>query len=104
LQDAENRSAVELAARSGHVDIVVKILDCSCKHSEKKMSALHLATLSNLEHLVELLLHLPGISADIADLDGLTPLHWAASKGWPIFSTLKKLISKSSLFLSCSVR
>lgn len=82
MQDAdENMTPAELAAGNGHVRIVERILESSSAQSEKKMTALHLATQGNFEQLVGQLLALPDISPNVADADGLTPLHWAATKG-----------------------
>eukprot|EP00884_Botryococcus_braunii_P014655 jgi/Botrbrau1/23190/Bobra.0041s0037.2 len=81
MRDAENHSAVKLAARSGHLNIVLRILESTSSQPEKKTSALHLATQDDMEDVVEDLLLHPEISPNIQDAEGLTPLHWAASKG-----------------------
>lgn len=83
MQDAEGLTPAELAAGNGHVRIVERILESASPQGEKKMTALHLATQGNFEHLVGQLLELPDTSPSVADADGLTPLHWAATKGWP---------------------
>lgn len=84
----ENNSAAKLAARNGHLDIVAKLLESTSNQSEKKMSALHLATQNDMLDVVEDLLKHPDISPDVQDSEGLTPLHWAAGKGWLSFSQL----------------
>ena len=87
LQDADGLTAAQLAADNGNHDVVAKILDSARNKDEKGYTALHLATQHCMTDLVRLLLQTPGCEVSPRDVDGLTPLHWAASKGaaaaWP---------------------
>ncbi|BDA43432.1 probable serine/threonine-protein phosphatase 6 regulatory ankyrin repeat subunit [Coccomyxa sp. Obi] len=80
--DKAGASAVALAAVGAHVECVAHILDSTATATERGLTALHLAVQDGLELLVTQLLLLPGATPDSRDKDGLTPLHWAASRGF----------------------
>ena len=82
LQDGAGRTAVQVASAAGHVEVVALILDAPGRtQTAKGLTALHLAVQQGRDALVADLLKLPGITPDARDADGLTALHWAASKG-----------------------
>lgn len=85
-------TAAQLAADNGNHDVVAKILDSARNKDEKGYTALHLATQHCMMDLVRQLLQTPGCEVSPRDVDGLTPLHWAASKGaaaaWPLAALL----------------
>ncbi|KAK9831130.1 hypothetical protein WJX74_004458 [Apatococcus lobatus] len=79
--DRNGNSPAQLAAAEGHISVVARILDSGRQGEEKGLSALHLATQAGVIPLVRQLLALPHCDRNAQDADGLTPLHWAASKG-----------------------
>ena len=81
LQDSRGMTAAHAAAARGHVAVVAFLLDARRLLSQKGFSALQLAVQNSMPALVSQLLALPGCQVDAPDVDGLTSLHWAASKG-----------------------
>ena len=81
VQDRNGNSPAQLAAAEGHISVVARILDSGRQGEDKGLSALHLATQAGVIPLVRQLLALPHCDRNAQDADGLTPLHWAASKG-----------------------
>ncbi|KAK9867354.1 hypothetical protein WJX84_001740, partial [Apatococcus fuscideae] len=79
--DRNGNSPAQLAAAEGHISVVARILDSGRTGEDKGLSALHLATQAGVIPLVRQLLALPHCDRNAQDADGLTPLHWAASKG-----------------------
>ena len=65
------------------MEVVGRILDGSRMQTQKGFSALHLAVQNGLDRLVQQLLALPNSAPDARDVDGATPLHWAAAHGMP---------------------
>ena len=57
------------------------VLDGARNSASKGLTAVHLAVQQGCDSLVNDLLRLPGLAPDARDADGLTALHWAASKG-----------------------
>ena len=57
------------------------VLDGARNSASKGLTAVHLAVQQGCDSLVSDLLRLPGLVPDARDADGLTALHWAASKG-----------------------
>ena len=57
------------------------VLDGARNSASKGLTAVHLAVQQGCDSLVADLLRLPGLAPDARDADGLTSLHWAASKG-----------------------
>ena len=90
VQDRNGNSPAQLAAAEGHISVVARILDSGRQGEDKGLSALHLATQAGVIPLVRQLLALPHCDRNAQDADGLTPLHWAASKG-----------ARSQFHLSC---
>lgn len=80
-QDAAGRTAVQVAAAAGHVEVVALVLESGQAQSGKGLTALHLAVQQGRDALVGDLLKLSGVVPNARDSDGLTALHWAASKG-----------------------
>lgn len=80
-QDGAGATAAQLAAASGHVEVVARLLDAANARSDKGLSALHLAAQAGSQPLVQALLALPVLDVNGRDSDGMTALHWAASKG-----------------------
>lgn len=72
---------MQVAAGQGHLEVVAIMLDNSRSQTGKGLTALHLAVTQGREPLVADLLKLPSVAVDAKDSDGLTALHWAASKG-----------------------
>ena len=81
IQDAQGFTALQLAAQNRHVETVAKLLDSAGTKEEKGYTALHLAVQVGNGDLVRQLLALPTCDPAAKDVDGLTALHWAASKG-----------------------
>lgn len=65
------------------METVAKLLDSAGTKEEKGYTALHLAVQAGNSDLVRQLLALPACDPSAKDVDGLTALHWAASKGEP---------------------
>ena len=63
------------------METVAKLLDSAGTKEEKGYTALHLAVQAGNSDLVRQLLPLPACDPSAKDVDGLTALHWAASKG-----------------------
>lgn len=63
------------------METVAKLLDSAGTKEEKGYTALHLAVQAGSADLVRQLLALPACDPSAKDVDGLTALHWAASKG-----------------------
>ena len=63
------------------METVAKLLDSAGTKEEKGYTALHLAVQAGNSDLVRQLLALPACDPSAKDVDGLTALHWAASKG-----------------------
>lgn len=63
------------------METVAKLLDSAGTKEEKGYTALHLAVQVGNMDLVRQLLALPTCDPAAKDVDGLTALHWAASKG-----------------------
>ena len=63
------------------METVAKLLDSAGTKEEKGYTALHLAVQAGNSELVRQLLPLPACDPSAKDVDGLTALHWAASKG-----------------------
>ena len=63
------------------METVAKLLDSAGTKEEKADAALHLAVQAGNADLVRQLLALPACDPSAKDVDGLTALHWAASKG-----------------------
>lgn len=63
------------------METVAKLLDSAGTKEEKGYTALHLAVQAGNSDLVRQLLPLPACDPSAKDIDGLTALHWAASKG-----------------------
>lgn len=61
--------------------VVAMVLDGARNSASKGLTAVHLAVQQGCDSLVNDLLRLPGLAPDARDADGLTALHWAASKG-----------------------
>ncbi len=80
-QDSKGFTALQLAAKNRHVETVAKLLDSAGTKEEKGYTALHLAVQAGNSDLVRQLLALPACDPSAKDVDGLTALHWAASKG-----------------------
>ena len=76
-------TALQLAAKNCHMEAVAKLLDSAGTKEEKGYTALHLAVQAANSDLVRQLLALPACDPSAKDVDGLTALHWAASKGEP---------------------
>ena len=74
-------TALQLAAKNRHMETVAKLLDSAGTKEEKGYTALHLAVQAGNSDLVRQLLALPACDPSAKDVDGLTALHWAASKG-----------------------
>lgn len=83
LQDSKGLTALQLAAKHRHMETVAKLLDSAGTKEEKGYTALHLAVQAGNSDLVRQLLALPACDPSAKDVDGLTALHWAASKGEP---------------------
>ena len=81
MQDGAGRTAVQVAAAAGHVEVVALVLDSGRLQAGKGLTALHLAVQQGRDDLIGDLLKLPGVAPDTRDSDGLSALHWAASKG-----------------------
>lgn len=81
MQDSKGFTALQLAAKNRHVETVAKLLDSAGTKEEKGYTALHLAVQAGNSDLVRQLLALPACDPSAKDVDGLTALHWAASKG-----------------------
>ena len=81
MQDGQGFTALQLAAQNRHVETVAKLLDSAGTKEEKGYTALHLAVQAGNADLVRQLLALPTCDPAAKDIDGLTALHWAASKG-----------------------
>ena len=81
VQDGQGFTALQLAAQNRHVETVAKLLDSAGTKEEKGYTALHLAVQAGNADLVRQLLALPTCHPAAKDIDGLTALHWAASKG-----------------------
>ena len=64
-----------------HEQVVAMVLDGARNSASKGLTAVHLAVQQGCDSLVADLLRLPGLAPDTRDADGLTALHWAASKG-----------------------
>ena len=92
------------------METVAKLLDSAGTKEEKGYTALHLAVQAGNSDLVRQLLPLPACDPSAKDVDGLTALHWAASKGelhslQPLIKTVLIRLSKEALELSyCSLR
>ncbi len=82
-QDADGATAAQLAAAGGHVEVVARLLDAGNSRGDKGLTALHLAAQAGSQPLVTALLALPALDVNATDTDGMTALHWAASKGAP---------------------
>ncbi len=80
-QDADGATAAQLAAAGGHVEVVARLLDAGNSRGDKGLTALHLAAQAGSQPLVTALLALPALDVNATDTDGMTALHWAASKG-----------------------
>ena len=63
------------------MEVVALVLDSGRAQTGKALTALHLAVQQGRDALVADLLKLPNVAPDARDSDGLTALHWAASKG-----------------------
>ena len=63
------------------METVAKLLDSAGTKEEKGYTALHLAVQAGNSDLVRQLLALPACDPSAKDVDGLTALHCAASKG-----------------------
>ncbi|KAL0029838.1 hypothetical protein WJX77_003070 [Trebouxia sp. C0004] len=79
--DSKGFTALQLAAKNRHMETVAKLLDSAGTKEEKGYTALHLAVQAGNSDLVRQLLPLPACDPSAKDVDGLTALHWAASKG-----------------------
>ncbi|KAL0018494.1 hypothetical protein WJX79_003679 [Trebouxia sp. C0005] len=79
--DSKGITALQLAAKNRHMETVAKLLDSAGTKEEKGYTALHLAVQAGNSDLVRQLLPLPACDPSAKDIDGLTALHWAASKG-----------------------
>ncbi|UKZ68921.1 uncharacterized protein TrAtP1_009939 [Trichoderma atroviride] len=83
--DSEGNTALHLASRHGHAELVCVLLD-SEKFSkdlpnEGGMTAMHLAAREGYTEAVAIILEHEG-SAEITNADGDTPMHIAAAKGY----------------------
>ncbi|EHK51017.1 hypothetical protein TRIATDRAFT_186587, partial [Trichoderma atroviride IMI 206040] len=83
--DSEGNTALHLASRHGHAELVCVLLD-SDKFSkdlpnEGGMTAMHLAAREGYTEAVAIILEHEG-SAEITNADGDTPMHIAAAKGY----------------------
>ena len=67
-----------------HAQVVAMVLDGARNSASKGLTAVHLAVQQGCDSLVADLLRLPGLAPDTRDADGLSALHWAASKGAPV--------------------
>ena len=100
-QDTKGFTALQLAAKNRHVETVAKLLDSAGTKEEKGYTALHLAVQAGNQDLVRQLLALPACDPSAKDVDGLTALHWAASKGEPLHISLVHFTLHVVLDCSC---
>ncbi len=85
------------------METVAKLLDSAGTKEEKGYTALHLAVQAGNSDLVRQLLPLPACDPSAKDVDGLTALHWAASKG-ELHCLQPSPIAPSVMVMSCTHR
>ncbi|CAD7700374.1 unnamed protein product [Ostreobium quekettii] len=79
--DNEGATAVQLAARHGHAEVVAKLLESGKTKDVKGLTALHLAAQLRMEDVARLLLGMGKCDVNARDADNCTPLHYSAENG-----------------------